>query len=91
MAVYYSKDKVVEIVSKYGENDHDTGNIEVQIALHTYRIEQLSAHLRTNAKDHACRRALLSLVGSRKGLLSYYSKKDIAKYRILIEKLGIRK
>jgi small subunit ribosomal protein S15 len=91
MAVYYSKEKVVEIVTKYGGEEKNTGSIEAQIALHTYRIEQLSNHLRENKKDFSCRRALLSLVGHRKRLLSYYMKKDILKYRALIEKLGIRK
>jgi len=91
MAEYYHIDKVVEIVSKYGNNDKDTGNVEVQVALLTYRIESLSAHLRINKKDHSTRRALLTMVGQRKRLLKYYMKKDIFKYRVLIEKLGLRK
>lgn len=90
MAVYYSKEKVADIVKQYG-GEGNTGSIEAQIALHTYRIESLSEHLRSNKKDFACRRALLSLVGHRKRLLQYYMKKDIVKYRQLIEKLGIRK
>lgn len=91
MAVYYNKEKIAEIVRQYGENDKDTGNVEVQAALLTYRIESLSAHLRELPKDHASRRALLAMVGQRKKLLKYYAKKDIFKYRALIEKLGIRK
>ncbi len=91
MAEYYHQDKVVEIVAKYGENDKDTGNVEVQVALLTYRIESLSAHLRINKKDHSTRRALLTMVGQRKRLLKYYAKKNIFKYRELIEKLGLRK
>ncbi len=91
MAEYYSKEKVAEIVAQYGENGKDTGNVEVQVALLTYRIESLSAHLRSNKKDHSTRRALLTMVGQRKRLLSYYAKKDIFKYRALIEKLGLRK
>lgn len=91
MAVYYAKEKVAEIVKTYSGDEKNTGSTEAQIALHTFRIEQLSAHLRSNKKDFACRRALLSLVGHRKRLLSYYAKKDILKYRALIEKLGIRK
>lgn len=91
MAVYYSKEKIAEIVAKYGENSTDTGNTEVQVALLTYRIECLSAHLRKFQKDHSTRRALLTMVGQRKSFLSYYAKKDIYKYRALIEKLGLRK
>jgi small subunit ribosomal protein S15 len=92
MAVYYSPEKVAEIVKQYGTGDaSNTGNVEVQVALLTYRIECLSQHLRINKKDHSTRRALLTMVGQRKSLLGYYAKKDIYKYRALIEKLGIRK
>lgn len=91
MAIYYSKEKVSEIVKEYGGDEKNTGSIEAQIALHSYRIEQLSAHLRTNKKDFSCRRALLGLVGHRKRLLSYYERKDIVKYRELIKRLGLRK
>ena len=91
MAVYYSKVKINEIAKEYGKNEHDTGNTEVQVALLTYRIECLSSHLRANKKDHSTRRALLTMVGQRKSLLGYYAKKDIYKYRALIEKLGLRK
>ncbi|MDX2278265.1 MAG: 30S ribosomal protein S15 [Saprospiraceae bacterium] len=91
MAVYYNKEKIESIVAQYGGDSKNTGNVEAQIALLTYRIECLSAHLRINKKDHATRRALLSMVGQRKSLLSYYMKKDIFAYRALIEKLGLRK
>ncbi|MBN8682292.1 MAG: 30S ribosomal protein S15 [Chitinophagales bacterium] len=91
MAVYYNKEKVAEIVAQYGGDAKNTGDTEAQVALLTYRIESLSAHLRQNKKDHSTRRALLAMVGQRKSLLSYYAKKDIFKYRALIEKLGIRK
>jgi small subunit ribosomal protein S15 len=92
MAVYYSKEKVEEITLKYGKGiANDTGNTEVQVALLTYRIECLSAHLRINKKDHATRRALVTMVGQRKSLLQYYMRRDIFKYRALIEKLGLRK
>ncbi len=90
MAVYYSKEKVASIVKEYG-GENNTGNVEAQVALLTYRIECLSAHLRINKKDHSTRRALLTMVGQRKSLLGYYAKKDIYKYRALIEKLGLRK
>jgi small subunit ribosomal protein S15 len=91
MAVYYNKEKIAEIVTEYGGDVKNTGNTEAQIALLTYRIESLSAHLRQNKKDHSTRRALLTMVGQRKSLLSYYARKDIFKYRALIEKLGLRK
>lgn len=92
MAVYYNPEKVSEIVKQYGGGDpKNTGNVEVQVALLTYRIEQLSSHLRAHKQDHSTRRSLLTMVGQRKSLLSYYAKKDIFKYRALIEKLGIRK
>jgi len=91
MAVYYNKEKIADIVKQYAGDEKNTGNTEAQIALLTYRIESLSAHLRINKKDHSTRRSLLTMVGQRKSLLSYYAKKDIYKYRALIEKLGLRK
>lgn len=91
MAVYYSPEKVAEIVKKHTGDDKNTGNVEAQVALLTYRIESLSKHLQTNKKDHSTRRSLLHMVGQRKRLLNYYMKKDIYKYRALIEKLGLRK
>jgi small subunit ribosomal protein S15 len=92
MAVYYSKEKVEEITKQYGGGiANNTGNTEVQVALLTYRIECLSAHLRINKKDHATRRSLVTMVGQRKSLLQYYMRRDIFKYRALIEKLGLRK
>jgi len=91
MAVYLPKEKKEEIFAEYGGAANNTGSVEGQVALFTYRIKSLSEHLQTNHKDHACRRTLLSLVGKRRRLLQYLSKKDITKYRSLIEKLGIRK
>lgn len=91
MAVYYNKAKIAEIVKQFGSNPNDTGSTEVQVALLTYRIESLSEHLRKFPKDHSTRRALLTMVGQRKSFLAYYAKKDIFKYRALIEKLGLRK
>jgi small subunit ribosomal protein S15 len=91
MAIYYSKEKVEEIVAAYTGDAKNTGATEAQVALLTYRIEQLSSHLRTFKKDHATRRSLVTMVGQRKSLLGYYARKDIYKYRALIEKLGIRK
>jgi len=91
MAVYLTKEKKAEVLGQYAKAAGDTGSAEAQIALFTYRIQELSQHLRSNQKDHSCRRALLSLVGKRKQLLQYLSKKDLQKYRELLDKLGIRK
>jgi small subunit ribosomal protein S15 len=91
MATYLPKEKIEEIFAEYGGNASNTGSVEGQVALFTYRIQSLSDHLRENKKDHSSRRALLSLVGKRRRLLSYLAKKDIVKYRELLEKLKIRK
>ena len=91
MAEYLSKEKKEEIFKEHGGSASNTGSIEGQVALYTYRIKSLSKHLIDNKKDHSCRRTLLTLVGKRKSLLKYLAKKDIQKYRDLIEKLGIRK
>ena len=91
MAVYLTKEKIQEIFAEHGGESKNTGSIEGQVALFTYRINNLSQHLRENKKDHSCRRSLLTLVGKRKRLLKYLADKDITKYRELIEKLGIRK
>lgn len=91
MAEYLSKEKKAEIFRQYGGSETNTGNTEAQIALFTFRIQEMSNHLKGHNKDHSCRRALLSLVGRRKQLLQYLAHKDIQRYRELIEKLGIRK
>ncbi|NND76858.1 MAG: 30S ribosomal protein S15 [Flavobacteriales bacterium] len=91
MAEYITAEKKNEIFAKYGGDQKNTGSAEGQIALFTYRIKGLAAHLESNKKDHACRRALLSLVGKRKRLLKYLADKDIVKYRELLTDLGIRK
>ena len=80
-----------EIIAKYGRTANDTGSPEVQIALLTERINHLTEHLRTHKKDHHSRRGLLKMVGQRRGLLNYLMKKDIERYRAIIEQLGIRK
>ncbi len=80
-----------EIIAKYGRSENDTGSPEVQIALITKRIEELTAHLSTHAKDHHSRRGLLKLVGQRKNLLRYLMETNIESYRSLIAELGIRK
>lgn len=80
-----------QIVKQYGRTEGDTGSPEVQVAILTYRIKELTEHLKTNHKDHHSRRGLLKMVGKRRGLLDYLKKIDIERYRTLIEKLGIRK
>lgn len=86
-----SKEKKTEIIEKYGRQPGDTGSPEVQIAILTERIRELTEHLKVHQKDHHSRRGLLKLVGKRRGLLAYLKKTDLEGYRALIEKLGIRK
>ena len=86
-----SKEKKAEIIAKYGRKAGDTGSPEVQIAILTARIAELTEHLKSNQKDHHSRRGLLKMVGQRRGLLDYLKKTDLEGYRALIEKLGIRK
>jgi small subunit ribosomal protein S15 len=85
------KEDTTTIVAEYGANEKDTGRTEVQVALLTKKIEELTEHLKTHKKDHSSRRGLLKMVGSRRRLLNYLKKKDLAKYRGLIEKLNLRK
>lgn len=84
-------EKKQEIIAKYARTEGDTGSPEVQVALLTARIQELTEHLKNNHKDHHSRRGLLKMVGKRRGLLDYLKKTDIEGYRALIEKLGIRK
>ena len=91
MSVYLSKEKKDEIFLKHGGTADNTGSIEGQVALFTYRIASLSDHLKTNKNDHSCRRALLHLVGQRKRMLSYLMKKDITRFRNICDELGIRR
>ncbi len=86
-----SKEKKTAIIAEYGRKPGDTGSPEVQIALLTERIAELTEHLKTNPKDHHSRRGLLKMVGQRRGLLNYLKRTDLDSYRALIEKLGIRK
>lgn len=80
-----------EIISQYRVHDADTGSPEVQIALLSTRISELTQHFKTHAKDHHSRRGLLKMVGRRRRLLDYLKKTDVERYRTIIEKLGIRK
>ena len=79
------------IMAEYAIHEGDTGSPEVQIAVLTKRIQDLTEHLRTNQKDHHSRRGLHKMVGHRRNLLAYLQKVDIERYRALIEKLGLRK
>ena len=82
--------KKQEIISKYGRNENDTGSCEVQIALLSERIAQLTEHLKTFKKDHYSRLGLLKLVGQRRRLMRYFKRKDREAYNKLVESLGIR-
>lgn len=86
-----SKEKKTAIMKEYARFEGDTGSPEVQIAVLTARIQELTDHLKSNPKDHHSRRGLLMMVGHRRGLLDYLKKTDLEGYRALIEKLGIRK
>ena len=79
------------IIKEYAQHEGDTGSPEVQIALLTKRINDLTEHLKTHKKDHHSRRGLLKMVGQRRNLLNYLTKVDIERYRAIIAKLGIRK
>lgn len=85
-----SKDVKARIVEEHGTREGDTGSTEVQIALLSQRIKDLTEHLKSHKSDHHTRRGLLKLVGQRRRLLNYLKKKDIERYRELIAKLGLR-
>ncbi|HMN24354.1 MAG: 30S ribosomal protein S15 [Ignavibacteriaceae bacterium] len=86
-----TKEEKLEIVSKYGKDSNDSGKSEVQIALLTKRINDLTSHFDAHKKDHHSRRGLMMMVGKRRRLLDYLIKKDIARYRAIIKELNIRK
>ncbi len=86
-----TKEKKDEIIKEYAISEGDTGSPEVQVALLTERINELTEHLKVNKKDHHSRRGLLKMVGRRRRLLAYLKEKDINRYRNLIERLGLRK
>ncbi len=85
------KEEKDEIIAQNRTHENDTGSPEVQIAILTRRINDLTEHLKTHKKDHHSRRGLLKMVGHRRNLLNYLKKKDVERYRACIEKLGIRK
>jgi len=86
-----TKDEKTQIISEYARSEGDTGSAEVQIAVLTKRIADLTEHLKTHKHDHHSRRGLLLLVGQRRRLLKYLTKTDISRYRVIIERLGIRR
>lgn len=86
-----TKERKEEIIKTYKRDEKDTGSSEVQIALLTERITELTEHLKVHTKDNHSRRGLLKMVGKRRNLLNYLAKKDINRYRDIVEKLGLRK
>ena len=86
-----TKEKKEEIIKEYARKEGDTGSPEVQIAILTFRIRELTEHLKVNQKDHHSRRGMYKMIGKRRNLLNYLKKNDIERYRTIIEKLGIRK
>ena len=85
------KAKKTEIISTHGLKEGDTGSTEVQVALLTERINQLTTHMVTNRTDYHTQRSLLKLIGNRRGLLTYLSREDVGRYNKLIKRLGLRK
>ena len=86
-----TKEKKQEIINTYKRDEKDTGSPEVQIALLTQRINELTEHLKVHKKDNHSRRGLLKMVGARRSLLKYLSDRDVQRYRDIVEKLGLRK
>lgn len=85
-----TKEEKAKLIGKFGKDESDTGSTEVQIALLTERINELTDHLRTHPKDHHSRRGLLMMVGKRRRLLQYLESKDLDRYRALVSELGLR-
>jgi small subunit ribosomal protein S15 len=86
-----TQERKAELISKFGDSPQDTGKAEVQVALLTERINQLTEHLRAHKKDHHSRRGLLMLVGRRRRFLNYLQRSDLERYRSLVRELGLRK
>jgi len=89
--MYLTSEKKEELFSTYGKSNKDTGSVESQVALFSYRIAHLTEHVKKNHKDNATRRSLLKLVGKRRALLDYLKREDIERYRALVKALGLRK
>ena len=90
LSMTLTQERKQEIIEGYQVHETDTGSADVQVAMLTDRINRLSAHLKTNKKDHSSRRGLLKMIGQRKRLLSYLRNEDLARYQALIQRLGIR-
>lgn len=89
--MYLTKEQKQELFAKHGKDKNDTGSAEGQIAIFTQRIQHLTEHLKKNRKDYNTERSLVMLVGKRRALLDYLTKKDVLRYRAIIKELGIRK
>mgnify|MGYP003624148984 FL=1 len=89
--MYLDKKEKEKLFKKHGKNAKDTGSAEGQIAIFTQRIEHLTAHLKNNRKDYNTERSLVMLVGKRRALLDYLTKKDVLRYRAIVKELGLRK
>ncbi|TXD83372.1 30S ribosomal protein S15 [Subsaximicrobium wynnwilliamsii] len=89
--MYLDQQEKENIFKKHGKDVKDTGSAEGQIALFTYRINHLTGHLKTNRKDYNTERSLVKLVGKRRSLLDYLTKKDVLRYRAIVKELGLRK
>jgi small subunit ribosomal protein S15 len=89
--IMMTKEQKTAIIAEYATHEGDTGSPEVQIALLTHRINNLTEHLKENKKDHHSRRGLLMMVGQRRNLLAYVQKNDIERYRAIVARLGLRK
>jgi small subunit ribosomal protein S15 len=86
-----TQERKQELITKFGDSAADTGKAEVQVAMLTERINELTDHLRTHGKDHSSRRGLLMLVGRRRRFLNYLQRKDLERYRTVIRELGLRR
>jgi small subunit ribosomal protein S15 len=91
VAFLISKESKTEIIEQFSRHEGDTGSPEVQVAILTKRIWELTEHLKVHKNDHHSRRGLYKMIGQRRGLLNYLMKKDIERYRSLIEELGLRR
>ena len=89
--MYLNPEIKQEIFGKYGQSNSDTGSVESQVALFSYRIAHLTEHMKANRKDHTTERSLVKLVGKRRALLNYLKRNDIERYRNLVKALGLRK
>ena len=89
--MYLNSEKKTELFTIYGKGATDTGSAESQIALFSFRIKNLTEHMKKNRKDHSTERALTGLVGKRRALLNYLKKRDINRYRAIVKALGLRK